>query len=576
MNFFKLKCDESYFNGCPIIDDDSYDALFGDVETEISTETMVDLPVWMGSLNKVRTDKAIKLWQDKQTDNKLIISEKLDGISALYRSGQLYSRGKGMKGKNLTQFLSDLNLPKCETFVRGELIMSKTEFSKHQNVYCNARNLVAGIFNRKTVESSLVKEIEFIAYELIDEQQLKISEQFEELKRMGFKTPQYRYYNNHNELTVDLLNKILSEMKDKSNFNIDGVVLCSDNECERNTFGNPKYMCAFKPEPNEVKIANVSSIEWPLSRYNFFIPVVVLDPPVLLNGVKITRTSGKNARYIQANSLGKGAQILISRSGDTIPEIVKVITPGTNFSVTDFPKHVWKGVNICPVENEDKMNEIKQIANLLKGLDVKNISVKTVEKLFKQCKLTSFFDMISATEKDISVFGDKTKQLILSEFQKIKTIKFSAAKLVSASSVLGYGIGEKRVNMLFESITNFDTTRPQMVDICNTSGFSEILASQIIDNHAKMVNFLETCKQVGIHVAPVTTDKKIHIAISGFRRVFSDKFTVHESVTDQCEYLVVEDKLLLTRPTQKIIQAQKKGIPIISLEDLRDIEHKMV
>ena len=122
---------------------------------------------------------SIQNFSEKYT-GKYVISDKLDGISALLTFDQnktvkMYTRGDGVHGQDIShiiQYIGDYKAPvsyKWENkkiVLRGELIMKKETFEKLGG--SNARNVVAGIINKKKAEESFLKDIDFIVYNVIE------------------------------------------------------------------------------------------------------------------------------------------------------------------------------------------------------------------------------------------------------------------------------------------------------------------------------------------------------------------------------------------------------------------------
>ena len=128
----------------------------------------VDLPYWMGSLDKIREDeKVLNNWKTKYPGD-VIISDKLDGNSALLvinkKGAKMYSRGDGFKGQDISHLISLIKgIPtstKEEYAIRGELIISKENWSSHGKG-ANARNAVAGLMHSKVPDPELVKYVDF-------------------------------------------------------------------------------------------------------------------------------------------------------------------------------------------------------------------------------------------------------------------------------------------------------------------------------------------------------------------------------------------------------------------------------
>jgi len=102
--------------------DDEYDALvakwedhtkqsWGDycgVGATPTTGAIATLPIWMGSMNKVKEEKDITSWLHKWTPDTVIATDKLDGISCLFEwipsrnTYTIYTRGNGKEGTDIT------------------------------------------------------------------------------------------------------------------------------------------------------------------------------------------------------------------------------------------------------------------------------------------------------------------------------------------------------------------------------------------------------------------------------------------------------------------------------------------
>ena len=166
----------------------------------------VNLPFFLPSIDKIKQndDKKLKNWIKKNNDNlpinssldKYIITDKLDGVSCLMviknNKKKLYTRGDGNKGSDISYIYQYIkNVPKNvkNIVIRGELIISKVNFLKYSEIYSNARNMVSGLINSKSISDGL-NDIEFITYEIIEnnEQQNIPSSQLELLSNLRFST----------------------------------------------------------------------------------------------------------------------------------------------------------------------------------------------------------------------------------------------------------------------------------------------------------------------------------------------------------------------------------------------------
>lgn len=632
MEQFKQKCDIAYEQGNPLITDADYDDFFGDNASSITTsQGNHALPFFMGSLNKIKTQDSLSTWLNKNSASSFVVSPKLDGISALLTNEEkitkLFTRGNGVKGSDITDFIKYLNLNFKNIFqnvnsivspivvspivktraIRGELVMKKKIFDdkyvQHEDViknnnkkkeFKNSRNLVAGQFNKKKIDSSIIKDINFIAHEIItgNEKEMLPFDQFNLFKKANPEFSLDFKKISRSDLTIDNLNKILSEFIQKSEYQIDGLVITINELYVRNSNGNPKYSFAFKTNENTLSaIATVTKVQWTLSKRGFYIPVVHINP-IELSNCTISKLTGYNAKYIIKNKIGEGAEIICIRSGDVIPCIVEIIKQSPKKII--LPSGCWDGVHlkISTSETNNVEIEIKILTSLLSNLDVKNINIKTIEKLYNfyntspnrdiACganKLATeiFFELLNCTESSLSdCFQEKTRIKIFSEITKLKLQNIKISKLISASGILGHGFAEKRINLLMNHMPHFLSQKPSIDDLCKIEGFSYNLSQKILINHSLLVSFIKKCfdnnlniieEQINKHVEEKhMEDEKMVICLSGFRdKLLEQKYIVVNSVTKKCKFLITSGKI--TSPTLKVKQAMKLNIPIISRFD---------
>jgi NAD-dependent DNA ligase len=138
----------------------------------------VKLPLYLGSLDKKKLEYTKKLqdWLEKFKTEEYVISDKLDGVSSLFicKEGdmKLYTRGDGDIGADISHLIKYIkDIPKElkeDIAIRGELIIKKKVFeSEYSDKFANARNMVSGLVNSKSLRDG-VKDINFIGYEIIN------------------------------------------------------------------------------------------------------------------------------------------------------------------------------------------------------------------------------------------------------------------------------------------------------------------------------------------------------------------------------------------------------------------------
>lgn len=601
--------DKKYEQGEPLINDDMYDSIFGVDATSLSTLNDVEhqkLPVWMGSLDKIKNEAELERWLKKYTCSSFIISSKLDGCSAIFTNQkELFSRGNGFSGTNWTKALQFINKKIVHdtinklgqhSHVRCEIVMKKKIFEEKYTSFKNQRNMVAGQLSCKNFNSLILNDIDLIPYEIIlmsSEHETTSSKAQIPLKQLSPQDQMKILYHNDKEkflcwelverknLTINFLSNLLNTWTEICSYSIDGLVITANIPYERNIHGNPSYSIAYKQyNLLKQKITTVKKIVWNKSIWGSLIPVVYIDP-IILDGVTISKVSGYNAKYIEKEKIGPGAVVVCTRSGDVIPKIVKVVHPSEFISL---PEGNWEGVNIV---DKDGGCPIKLLHQLLKKFDVKNVGIKTIEKFFHH-GITDLFSLLDAP-KNLECFKGKQGEKIYNSIQQLLHQLHSLPIIISASGVFSKSIGQKSLEKLVEHFDLFGDEIPSLKQLVRINGFSIQTAQQIIDNYSTMKQFLNKCIDYGIkfsHENELTTkqseinimnpgvinivgtlktcavlmDKK-KICVSGFRdENLSKKFIVCDHLTKDCTMLVVKD---LNKETSKTKLAQSWNIPII-------------
>lgn len=600
------KANNAYHNlGQPILSDKSFDYLKECITIKDPHYTFpigapiqrlddrVVLPYHMGSIDKIteKTPRALQIWIRKNPAEKYLVSEKLDGISALLvvKDGvqKLYTRGDGTKGSDITfltkvlpaQFPSSKNIT-----VRGELIISKEAFEKkYSNRYKNARNMVAGIVGSKSFSEGLI-DIKFIAYEIVENYRKysEPSKQLSVIKSYGFNTP-LAYLILFEKLNIPYLEAVFKKIKLESKYNIDGIVVQPNTRYVRNTKDNPSYMFAYKVlELENVKDTIVKDVVWNLSRRGYLIPVAIIEPVNIL-GVTINRVTVNNAKMLSDKKIGPGAIVSVTRSNDVIPLIVEVKRPSTNMKFPSI-KFRWDSnfTHFVAERSKEADDEkcIKMISFFFSDLDIKHVGEQTIRKLYN-AGFDNLYKIITIDKDDIlkiQGFKEKSSKRIVDSIRNTLRKK-SLLDLLSASGVLGAGIGKRKIKKLFDELPNFLLLRDEFEDneifeaIINIEGFSDTTALLLLEN-------LENAKKFSILFADFvgkreSLDSKdqtlsgVTIVFSGFRDkelkeiIESLGGKINTSVSKNTDLVVVKD---LDSKSSKLQKAEKLGIEIVEKE----------
>lgn len=560
-------------NGCKLRDDDN----------------RVGLPVQLWSMDKVSNEDKFNKWVKKNKATKYIIEDKLDGVSclAVYKENEpckLYTRGDGIEGADISYLAPYLNnipdLKNKNLMVRGELIMSRYDFDdKYAGEFANARNLVSGCVNAKSLREG-VKDINFVAYEIIENVKTrKPSVQLDILYGLGFETVHRLTPDSKFDCTYGNMKMMLTQMKNHSTYEIDGIIVQPDEPYTRCTTGNPKYAVAFKQSFAEnIARTTILSVHWEVTKWNLIKPRVEIQP-VTLSGVVIRFLTAYNAKYVVDNMIGVGAVIDVTRSGDVIPKIVAVIEPA---KAPDMPliEYEWNSTKVDIQACEVPMiSRVKMTDGFFDKIGAKHVGEKTIHKFYK-AGYTSILAILKMTEQqmaDLDGFGPVlAKRTHASIHGAISNTKLDV--LIGSSGVLGFGVSTKKVNKLLEGLPNlFSESKEGLSErITKIEGFSETSAKKIIDNLPKAEEFINTMEPftgkltVEDEKEAVVVDNKGTVVISGFRDSDFEKqlvelgYKIGSTVSKKTNYVITVPDC---KPSSKITKARDLGIEIVNKDD---------
>jgi DNA ligase (NAD+) len=590
---------DSYYNSdISLISDEIYDLLLErleqiDPKSKYLHETGASvkgkrfaLPYWMGSMNKVKSDEKVLNNWTKQHPGPYFISDKLDGISCLLTCNKgivnLYTRGDGSFGQNITHLLDIINIPfhksKNTYAIRGELIMTKTKFEKYSKEMSNARNMVGGVVNSKpeSLNKRQARDVDFIAYEVV-EPNLKPDQQMKFLKQEGFNVV---YYDIYKDIDIAILDNILQKRRSKSDYEIDGIIITDNNKHKRNTFGNPTYSIAYK---GTTPTQNVTVIEilWKPSKDGYLVPRIHFEK-TRLSQADLQYTTGFNAKFIVDNKIGPGAVITIVRSGDVIPYIMGVVKPAKIGSLPNNVDYVWdkNKVNII-LKNADKNRTVivQRLTKFVKDIGVDNLSEGIIAQLVKTGHNT-IPKILQLKVSDLLIIDGFKETLANKIYNNIqKAVKnLDILTLMVASNLFGRGFGAKKIKKVLVEYPNivkeynaksYDRWHKKLMDI---DGFDTVSVDAFLKALPDFQNFYDIISGI-TKIKPFTSRitkngifKDQIVVFTGFRLKDWEKFIETEggklsgSVSKNTTLLVYNDG---EESSAKYQAAKKLGITTI-------------
>lgn len=295
---------------------------------------------------------------------------KLDGLSMAayyqhHRFTRALTRGDGQVGEDVTgnartirslplQVKRNPPLAAAGYEVRGEVVMTKRSFQRLNEErtaaalvpFANPRNAAAGALRALDPQVTAARQLDYFCYFLLEAGKPALPSHWESLEKLhaaGFKVNAQRHLCN----SLDELLAFIREWESKREelpYEIDGVVAKVDSIGQQERLGwtakAPRWAIAFKYPARQAQTV-LENIEVQVGRTGVLTPVAHLKP-VVVSGVTVSRATLHNEDEIARLGVAIGDTILLERSGDVIPKIVRVVQEGEARKPFRMPKS-------CPI-----------------------------------------------------------------------------------------------------------------------------------------------------------------------------------------------------------------------------------
>ncbi len=542
---------------------------------------------------------------------------KIDGlaIELVYENGVFVlgsTRGDGFVGEDVTQNLRTieaiplkLKVP-SRLVVRGEVFLMKKEFArinreqekKGLHPFANPRNVAAGSVRQLNPRVTASRRLNSFAYDLVtDLGQKEHSEEHEILKLLGFKT-------NPDNKIVRSLEEVIAfrnhweEHREKLPFEIDGTVVILDDNRTFEALGtvgkSPRGAIAYKFAPREATTKLVD-IHVQVGRTGVLTPVALLMP-VNIGGTTVRRATLHNFDEIKRLGLKIGDTVLVTRAGDVIPKIMKVLV-----ELRTGREKAWYPPAKCPVDGSPLRKEdvlvfctnaecgARERENLYHfvsraGFDIRGLGWKVIDRFADEGLIETAPDIFSLKKNDIEVlerFGEKSAENIIEEVEKKKAVE--PHKFIFALGIMHVG-GETARALYkafpFRSVREFGQKfgKLSMEKLQDVPDIGPKVAESIAGWFGQKRNrkFLEELEAAGVKVqahgkqGPQTLVRKTFVftgTLPNLEREEAKELArahggeVSESVSKNTSYLVAG-----AEPGSKYDKAKSLGVPILTEE----------
>jgi DNA ligase (NAD+) len=511
------------------------------------------------SLDKEYTVEGLEKWMTKTITNAgrsigFVVEEKIDGASIVlyYKNGKLeaaLTRGNGVTGNDVIENIRTIEqIPlrireTADIAVRGEIYIDISEFTRYNrtfdNKYANPRNLAAG--SLRNIKSAVVARVplKIFTYEgyftpAVNSDHILI---LATLKENGFRiNNNMGYFTDDNEKRSIIDEKLpeittggISELsayvrrrleeRENLDYEIDGLVIKVNEIDVRDALGytahHPRWAVALKFDAPTGE-TRLTDIQVQIGRNGRVTPVGILEP-VKIAGSTVSRATLHNQEYIEMLELGFGDFVSISKRGDIIPAVEKVLEKNPdNPTVFKFPQkcpfcestlekdgaHHFCKNRECP---ERRRRSIIYFA-AKDQMDIDTLGWKTIVFLFDKGFIKDIPDLYTFDYNELlkeESFKEKKIANIKAGVENSRKQPFRKVLTALGFDGLGTSASADLIKNGFNSMDKIIETasRGNVEDFADIEGFGEITANLLIKHFTDSRNLalIEKLKKLGLN-----------------------------------------------------------------------------
>lgn len=613
--YFEIK-EFEYYNPDCIIPESPTQMIHYDVVNELKKVKHNHL---MLSLDKTKDINEVKTFLG---EHDYVIMAKMDGLtcSLTYKNGNLVSaetRGKdGIIGEDVTHNAMVVpSIPKKipytdEITIDGEIICTYPDFHNWCKEYKHPRPFASGSIRLLDSKECKERDLTFVAWDIININ-LNMDEKLKLLNEFYFEVVPFLNGDGHIE---DEINHIKQQ---SSIYPIDGVVFKYNNVVEYNAAGRNEHHfkggLAYKFYDEEYE-TRLKCIDYDVSRNGVLTPVAVFEP-IEIDGTTVSRASLHNMS-VMYDTLGRdpyrGERIKVIKANMIIPQITwadkrdygEIIAAGG----ATCDRNGIDGLFICPAcgsicdiyITESGVEELRcdnpqcdgKLVQRLdhfcgkKGLDIKGLSEKTLEKLVDWGWVNDISD-IPKLKKHSEEWIHKPGFSFVSVSKILKSIDDALAEAPLAAFISGLGIpliGNRVAKQICEHVETWREFRELIhedFDFTEWNGFGYEMNRELHDfdyeQADEIVEYI-TFKPEEHQDKSVKLDNKIFV-ITGKLTNFKNRQElvnvienaggkVASSVSSKTHYLINNDANSTSSKNKK---AKELNVPIITEKEFMEM-----
>jgi DNA ligase (NAD+) len=541
------------------------------------------------------------------------------GISVIYRNGkfaQAITRGDGLRGDDVTANVKTIRsfplaiLQSRELEVRGEIYLPFPSFRKinrrRENeelpLFANPRNAAAGSIRLLDPKEVAARMLDVFLYTLFVGGEEKESQwqNLQTIKKLGFKTnPQSRQCTSLDD--VISFYEEWRERRDTLDYDVDGIVIKVDSIEQQKLLGStakfPRWAISFK-FPARQATTQIKDIVVQVGRTGALTPVAVLEP-VKLSGTTISRSTLHNEDEVRRKDIRIGDFVLIERSGDVIPKVVRAIKEKRTGKETpfNFPKK-------CPVchtatfRSEDeaisrcinpscpaKLKESLLHYSSRRAMNIEALGVALVYQLLEEKLVQIIPDLYTLKYEelvDLERMGPKSSLNLLDEIERSK--ERDLPRLIYALGIRF--VGERTAQAIAPHFKDLDSLIKATADeLIQIEDVGPKVAESIVFFFRQPENkiLIDKLREVGVNFFSQTEAVSEEGPLSGQTFALTGKLTkfsreearkeieqrggtVTSAVSRKTDYVIAGDD-----PGSKLEKAQKLGVRVLNETDFLEL-----
>jgi NAD-dependent DNA ligase len=571
-----LEASDLYYNDEPIMSDEQFDDLTDElkeigkkyyfiseiVEKKIQTvDGLVDVEEvksqmislfkikYVGYISVQEINKFLNPNRNQEIDNLLVFGPKLDGMAikqSIQPNGKRLIITRG--GQDVTDLLiNHKDLGKItRPITHGELVIKKSVFNEKYSIenggdYENPRNCIMGVLKQNP------NDLDFI----------ECTDGISPLNLNQGLIPVWNIYNKQINLE-----KYYFELKEKFEYQMDGIVVgyATKNQEIKDNYPLNIVAIKFKSPTAQTKVIG---IEWTQKKSGNLTPVINVEP-VKLDGSTISKVAGYNYMNLKNAHIGIGSIIEITKSGDIIPVVKKVISRSNEIPMPDVD-YLVKGKHLYAMNNEESI--IYKFILGLKLLQIDGIGPVIAEQIGSVVN----YDIIELfnTEnkpKIISILGPGAVWNNFNIFYQIKSVGLDLLIELLQFDRCGKTLSKKFAEIILKQTNDISGIDKNVLqNVCRGDGFKKINES------------MQRLSKFGIKVTKpiLINDETISFEMTGSpegmtKQEFVNKLklrypnSIHTTLTKNTKYLICDS---LTSSSGKLNKARAYNSKIITYSD---------